>query len=274
MRVPPTTAVLALACLALAAAARAAGDAGDAECAAWPGEPAPLPTISDPDFLRAEWARLRASELARVARRLESSDPVESERLWRHAECLDPASAEIAAGAVRAALAQHAGPPAAPAPPAPPSPDAAAPSAPRYETAATETRALTPPVEAAPPAPDPCRTGAEGCPRLREADRSLARADTLLRDARFDESLKSQQRARSVLDGLPSSTATRARRARLEVLAATVHVARGHDARARASFERALVSDPALRLDPSTTSPKVLRAFDSARASAADQASR
>jgi hypothetical protein len=45
-------------------------------------------------------------------------------------------------------------------------------------------------------------------------------------------------------------------------------VALGKDADARASFARALQSDPNLHLDPASTSPKVVRAFDAARAAA------
>ena len=63
-----------------------------------------------------------------------------------------------------------------------------------------------------------------------------------------------------------SEQGARERRARADVVAATAQVALGRDDEARRSFERALAADPALRLDPATTSPKVRRAFDAARA--------
>jgi len=53
--------------------------------------------------------------------------------------------------------------------------------------------------------------------------------------------------------------------ARLEMLQATAELALARDADARASMVRALAADPALALDPATTSPKVLRVFESIR---------
>jgi hypothetical protein len=217
------------------------------DCVAWPGEFDPLPTISDHDYMRAQWARMRSADLVRVAARLESEDPVESLRLWHHAICLDPANPALARDAERAAaaLTARATPPTA--------------------VAAVEKVRPKPPSVDAPPPSDPCRYGAEACPRLREIDRSLARLDALLQSARFAEVVSLQRRPRAILDGLPSSTATRARRLRLETATATAHMAFGHRDDAKACFDRALAADPKLRLDPGATSPKVLRVFDEAR---------
>ena len=66
------------------------------------GEFEPLPTVSDPDFMRAEWARMRGAELARVAERLEREDPVEAQRVWLHAQCLAPGDRELARRAEQA----------------------------------------------------------------------------------------------------------------------------------------------------------------------------
>ena len=59
-------------------------------CAAWPGEPDPLPRVDDPDPFLARWAQLRARELSRIAFDLEASDPLGSKETWDHLRCLDP----------------------------------------------------------------------------------------------------------------------------------------------------------------------------------------
>jgi hypothetical protein len=59
-------------------------------CAAWPGEPSPLPRIDDTDPFMARWAQLRAWELANVAFDLEASDPLGANETWEHLSCLDP----------------------------------------------------------------------------------------------------------------------------------------------------------------------------------------
>jgi len=53
------------------------------------------------------------------------------------------------------------------------------------------------------------------------------------------------------------------------VLAATALLALGRAEAAETALRRALAVEPALALDPAATSPKVLRAFDAARARAA-----
>ena len=70
-------------------------------CAAWPGEPAPLPRISDSDPVLARWAELRAAELTRHAEVAEPSDRPEGHRLWRRVLCLDPGSQAAQRGLAR-----------------------------------------------------------------------------------------------------------------------------------------------------------------------------
>jgi len=229
------------------------------DCAAWPREFDPLPTVTDHDFMRAQWAQMRATELARFAVRLEGEDPVESQRLWLHALCLNPESKELARGVERSLVAlkqrssQSLTVSLAPAP-----------ASPSQEIAA-RVGGPTPPAVDAPPPIDPCRVGAENCIRLRDVDHWLAQLDRLIRTAHFDEVVSQQRRPRILLDALPRSSATRRRRVRLEILSATAHVALGRREEAEACFGRALAADPNLRLNPGTTSPKVLRVLDYAR---------
>ena len=75
--------------------------ANAANCDAWPGEPQPLPTLADPDPLRAQWASLRTNELARVALRFEADDPLRARQMWRRLLCMDPANDEALAGVMR-----------------------------------------------------------------------------------------------------------------------------------------------------------------------------
>ncbi len=70
-------------------------------CAPWPGEPAPLPRISDSDPVLARWAELRAAELTRHAELAETTDRPESHRLWRRVLCLDPRSKPARSGLAR-----------------------------------------------------------------------------------------------------------------------------------------------------------------------------
>jgi hypothetical protein len=88
--------VLATAWLALAGLPAKASD-----CTPWPGEPHPLPRIGEGDRLLVRWAELRAKELARHARALEDSAPVEANRVWRHLLCLDPGDQAARSGVQR-----------------------------------------------------------------------------------------------------------------------------------------------------------------------------
>jgi hypothetical protein len=272
--------------LALVAPTAAAGEsAGEAPalpaasaasvCAAWPGEPSPLPAIGDADPLRAEWARLRSGELARIATALELFDRVEAHRLWRHARCLDPTAAEAADGAERtrpsavhrplvragggdgdesatdaaSALALVARRVTAQAAPAP---------ARRVARAGSER-----------PATSPCGTRSTPCSELERVDAGLARIEERIATAHFREALALAESARARMRALDASAPSRARRVRLEVLCATAAVALGRDGDARAGFARVLALEPEFRLDPLRTAPKVQRAFEAARSGAA-----
>ena len=90
---------LCLALLVLAVAGIASG--ADETCAAWPGEPTPLPSVSDSDPVRARWAELRVAELTRHAELNETGDRPESQRLWRRVRCLDPRSEAAERGLAR-----------------------------------------------------------------------------------------------------------------------------------------------------------------------------
>jgi hypothetical protein len=62
---------------------------GEDPCAAWPGEPDPLPASTDADGALARWAQLRSLELRALAER-SARDPLTADRLTRHADCLAP----------------------------------------------------------------------------------------------------------------------------------------------------------------------------------------
>ncbi|HBZ68825.1 MAG TPA: hypothetical protein DEP35_03375 [Deltaproteobacteria bacterium] len=100
------------------------------------------------------------------------------------------------------------------------------------------------------------------------ADGLLDEAEALVRQAHFEEALEKAMKAREAVPRTGDEPALRQRRARADVIAGTAQVALGKDADARASFERAIEADPSLRLDRASTSPKVVRAFDAARAAA------
>ncbi len=283
----------------------------------------PLPDANDPDDLQAQWARMRAAELALLASRLEPIDAIEAHRTWLHALCLDPDGAAVAAGVARtitvavmraaplepaddaeaeplaaeppAALEPtHADvpeePPAA-APPtlpavaaAPPAaaeptlldvaaepPAAAAPAVEEPPAAAEPSVASVSPISAveepraAEPARERCGPTPRTCPPLRSADRALAKLEALVQGARFDEAVALQRRTRAALEPLGATPLGRDRRARLEVLIGTAHVALGRRDLALEAFERALTADPTLELDRARTSPKVMRVFDEVR---------
>jgi hypothetical protein len=73
-------------------------------------------------------------------------------------------------------------------------------------------------------------------------------------------------KARAGLAALPSGRDLHASRLRLEVVAATAEAASGRNDEARACLARVLALDPGFRFDPSTTSPKLVRLLDAARA--------
>lgn len=252
-RVTATCRRLLFAAAALLAARGAAAEAG--ACEPWPREPAPLPTIASTDPVLARWAALREAELTLSARDAEAGSPANANRLWRHALCLDPGSGEAKSGLDRTRLVRVYRP-------AVVAERGAAPGA-----TAAEFSQLGDPIRVA--SREPRGEGAApsaAAPDWARVDAALRNAETKLREADFEAALAGARRVGDQLRAAGSEQGARERRARADVVAATAQVALGRDDEARHSFERALAADPALRLDPATTSPKVRRAFDAARA--------
>lgn len=241
--------------------------AGTEACAPWPGEPTPLATTSSPDALLSRWASLRAEELSASARASETGSPALARRLWQHVLCLDPKNAGAASGLERARAVTVFRPEVV----------AAARSA---RTAADDGNALddldAPIRVAMAPAPAPERLPAKSPapatpaavppPDWTRTDAALGQAEARIRGADFESALADAERVRRDLQPKASAPGAGERRARAEVLAATAEVALGRDDAARRSFERALAANPKLILDPATTSPKVRRVFEAARA--------
>jgi len=222
-------------------------------CAPWPGEPAPLPGAKSPDPLLAGWARARARELGALAKSLESVRPLDARRLWGHVLCLAPGDSAAQEGLVRTTPVRVVRPavvsglrPAADVAPA------AAPLAEQVEA----------PIVVSTPVPRP----AGGAPDLAALDADLRYAERLLRAARFEDGLRAAERVTQAASAAGEGTAARTRLARASVLRATAELALGRDAAAQQSLGRALEAEPTLSLDPATTSPKVLRALEAARA--------
>ena len=222
------------------------------ECAAWVGEPDPLPTAGSIHALKARWAGLRAAELEHWAQSIESARPATAQRLRHHARCLlRPAASEEEAPAVAQPVrtfrpelsfaASRAEPEALP---------------PGTGIAAVLGAPLAVP-RPPPPGPSPSR--------LAEIDAILGRALQALDAARFDEAISSTDRVRSGLASYPATRVVRERRVQAEVLAATAAIALGQAEAAERSLRRAIDADPKLVLDPMTTSPKVVRALERVR---------
>jgi hypothetical protein len=263
---------VAVAGLALAAPATAKSDA---ICVVWPGEPDPLPTLADPDPLRAAWAAARVGELSRLAGVLETGDQVEAYRFRQHARCFgasgmeraaargarpSPVHRTLGAGAVEpdtvgsgatagfdAALRLALLGEAEPSPASRPAPRPVASSSPRPEPAAAPARAAAP--------------AAVGTDWL---DDSLEALASMIKEARFRSALESVNGIQAQASQLTTTPDLRRRLARVEVLAGTAKVALGQTDSARDHFRRALDTDPALTLDDGI-SPKVRRTFDSVR---------
>jgi hypothetical protein len=260
---------------AAAAEPDAPGPAAEAAaCAAWPGEPSPLPSAGDADAFRAEWARLRSDELTRIATALELIDGVEAHRFWRHALCLEPSDEEALAGAERtrpSALHRPAVRGAGGEAEAEASPASVASALALVARRVTGTAAPAPRAERA-RAERParaqgsaCGTRSTPCSELGRVDEGLARIEERILAARFRDALELAEPARARVRALDASAASQARRIRLEVLCATASVALGRDDDAREGFARVLALEPAFRLDPLRTPPKVQRALEAAR---------
>jgi hypothetical protein len=264
--------------VALAAGVAAAPPADAADCASWPGEPRPLPTAASDDAIDALWARSRARELAAAAEWLEGQGAEAAAHLvWEHAACLEPERPDFGAARARtAALRLHR-------PTVLRVPERLLPASEPSEVHAL--RALAEPVLVASRAP--LETAAEsaapvGIVRLPPAaadvatappepgplvavDRELDGVQELVRTARFEEALARLEGVRKDLGAFDAESGAPARSARLELLTGTAQLALGREDDARASFVRALAADATLRLDPATTSPKVVTLFEEVR---------
>ena len=227
-------------CLLALLLAPASGPARARDCEAWPGEPRPLPQVEDRDPLRARWAQLRAQELARRAQDLEAASPVAAHQAWRRALCLDPADERALAGALRTLpLRMH-------------RPEISIEVAVEPESATEfETpigiresalhhdvfASLGAPLQVAlHPAGSPMR-GSRSRPGGGPALEAPMRAESLWR---IDRSLAAAE--------------------------AQAEAASGRSDEARACLARVLALDPGFAFDASTTSPKLLRLLDAARA--------
>jgi hypothetical protein len=230
------------------------------ECAAWRGEPDPLPTVDDPDRLRARWAALRVSELAERAKSREEAATIEAYLLWRRVLCLQPGSLEARLGAARSRPVRiH------------------RPTVVLGDTGGE--RALFPdddpwillsePIALgrAAASPDPGDQAAARRRLLAIIDAQLDEGEQRLRQARFGSALETAVRARGRLDHMRGGGDLRQRRVRLEVLSATAQLALGDEPAARESLARAIESQPDLVLDPMKTPPKVMRALELTRVS-------
>ena len=200
--------------------------AQDQSCAAWSGELSPLPSTASKDPFEARWATLRASELGRLAKALEGTQPGLAQSLWTHVRCIDP----------------------------------------RNEVAEQRIQTLRPQIAFSPRPfvirPKPAVVQQPKKPAdWGTMDRALAEADSELNEARFARAVELTDDARRELELRSDSAELRERRARLEVIAATALVALGRSEDAGESLARALRADPALELDPTSTPPKIRRLF-------------
>ena len=107
---------------------------------------------------------------------------------------------------------------------------------------------------------------AERAAELADLEEQLVEAAEALRMARFRFGLIGLGEVRLALGDLEAGADLPPLQVRLETLAATAHVALGHQKEALESLLRALEADPSLALDPLATSPKVLLALRLARA--------
>jgi hypothetical protein len=224
-------------------------------CAPRPGQPAPLPRIDDADAFRARWASLRARELSESARAIETADPFAAHAFWVRAACLDPGSTSVSQGVARTAAAQvHRPRVVVGSAPLPPRGDGWA----ELDEPVVVVRAPGPFVDLA-------RRAEARAALLADIDALMDETRDRLRAARFEEALEAAARTRVALDEMREDDDLPPRWARLEVLQATAELALGRLGAAEASMGRALAADPSLELDPTTTSPKVMRVFESSR---------
>jgi hypothetical protein len=245
-------ATFARAVIAGSLAAALSADAAPAKnCEAWPGEPSPLPTLTDPDPVRAEWAALRVKELALWAKRAEKDDPLRGRQMWRRVICIDPANDEALAGVQRArAVTLH-------------RPELIAEPRPA-EHAKDPWAALDTPLGLAIDTASASRE-AQMQSEFRALRSEVGALEETVRTAQFEQVLAKAPALRARLARAPAGGTRTSLIAQAEVLTATAELALGRADAADASLRRALAADPMLALDPATTAPKVLRALAAAR---------
>lgn len=246
--------------LLLGGAAATSGAEADL-CAPWTGEVEPLASVSDPDPLRAAWAEYRADQLASAARVLEPRSRNLAHRLWRHAGCLDPERSAFADAVTRTAPVRWVRPPIVGIRYVDLKPGERPPQ-PVSERPWDLGKPILIVIARIPPPPPPVEPVPERpSPPLPDASEQIAGAEKALREARFELAVEWVERGRRELEGQGPA----GQRATLEVLAATAEIALGREAAARESLERALRAEPALSLDPTRHSPKLVRLFEKVR---------
>lgn len=245
-------ALLARAVLAVSVAvAVSAAAAPTKNCDPWPGEPTPLPALSDPDPARAEWAQLRMKELAQWAKRAEKDDPLRAHQMWRRLLCLDPADDAALAGVMRARVVTVHRPGLVDQPPT-------------ASTAKDPFAELDAPLGLAIDKRAVSRE-AENQSAFRALRGEVGALEEKVRTAQFEQALAGAPRLRERLARAPAGGTRTSLIAQAEVLTATAELALGRTDAANASLRRALAADPSLALDPASTPPKVLRALETAR---------
>lgn len=242
--------------LLLAGMFAAEGRAESALCAPWAGEIDPLPSVSDPDPLRAAWAGLRADQLADVALQLEPHSRALAHRVWRHSRCLDPERFELVRALSRTAPVRWTRPPILGAG-APKPGEGRMPPGPVSEWPGD----LGEPIRVAVARTPALGEGGARRPASPGAVRQILATERALQEARFELALARAERARRLL----AADGRQPERAELEVLAATAEIALGRESAARRSLARALRAQADLRLDSARHSPKLVRLFEEVR---------
>jgi hypothetical protein len=228
------------------------------ECAPWPGEPDPLPTLDDPDPLRARWAQLRVVELTERADIREEASPIEAYLFWRRVLCLQPGSFEARLGASRTRpIRIHR--------PAVVLRDAGGEQVLRPDDDPWIALSAPIPVARTAAAPDAADRAAARQRLLAAIDAQLDDGEHRLRQARFGAALEAAAEVRRRLDRMRAGEDLRQPWVRLEVLSATAQLALGDERAARESLARAIAWQPDLVLDPMKTPPKVIRALETVR---------
>jgi hypothetical protein len=212
---------------------------------------------SDP--FEARWARARRDELQGLALLLEASDPLEAQRVWRHAACLAPDDAEIALALERTARSVvHR-----------PGVEARASlGVERRTTLGAAFALLDRAARVAPVERGETSAGFDFAPIDAQIDTAALRLD----EARFAAALALSDLARARLARFAPEPPVSERRVRIELLAATARIALGEEQDARTCVERALREQPDLTLDPARFTPKLRRLLGETRTRLAERA--